>query len=163
MPQITQLPAIFWSQLFWLLLIFGTIFFVIGRGMVPKIQGVVQDRDRKISDDLERAQKARDEAEETEAEYRKRIDASRAEAMKLAQEAKQAGAREAEERTRAVDAQIGEKIAGAEAQIRASVEQAMSELDSVAVEATRELVAKLTGKTVPASEATRAVKAVTNG
>ena len=163
MPQITQLPAIFWSQLFWLLVIFGTIFFVIGRGMVPKIQGVVEDRDRKISEDLERAQAARDEAEQTEEEYRQRIEASRAEAMKLAQVAKQAGAREAEERTRAVDSEIGKKIDKAEAKIRKSVEKAMAEIDSIAVDATQDLVAKLTGTPVDAEEAKRAVKAVTNG
>ena len=163
MPQINQLPVIFWSQLFWLLVIFGTIFFVIGRGMVPKIQGVVEDRDRKIAEDLERAQAARDEAEQTEAEYRERIEASRAEAMKLAQAAKQAGAREAEERTRAVDAEVGKKIEKAEAKIRKSVEMAMAELDSVATDATRELVEKLTGKTVSADAASRAVRAVTNG
>ncbi len=163
MPQITQLPVIFFSQLFWLLLIFGTVFFVIGRGMVPKIQGVVRDRDRKISDDLERAQQARDEAEQTESEYRQQIEASRAEAMKLAQQAKQAGSREAEERTRAVDAEVGKKIEQAEAQIRKSVEKAMAELDSIAAEATQELVAKLTGKSVSADEAQRAVKAVIHG
>ena len=28
MPQITQLPLIFWSQLFWLAVVFGIIFFV---------------------------------------------------------------------------------------------------------------------------------------
>ena len=163
MPQITQLPVIFFSQLFWLLLIFGTIFFVIGRGMVPKIQRVVEDRDRKIADDLEQAQKARDEAEKTEAEYRQRIEASRAEAMKLAFAAKQAGAKEAEERTKAVDAEIGKTIAKAEAQIRKSVDKAMGELDSVAAEATRDLVAKLTGRAVTPEEAERAVKAVANG
>ena len=163
MPQITQLPMIFWSQLFWLLVIFGTIFFVIGRGMVPKIQGVVEDRDRKIAEDLERAQKARDEAEQTEAEYRERIDASRSEAMKLALAAKQAGAREVEERTRAVDAEIGKAIETAEAKIRKSVEKAMAELDSVATEATQDLVGKLTGKVVSADEAGKAVRAVTNG
>ena len=163
MPQITQLPAIFWSQLFWLLLIFGTIFFVIGRGMVPKIQGVVEQRDRKIADDLERAQKARDEAEQTEAEYRQRIEASRAEAMKLAQAAKQAGAREAEERAKAVDAEIGKTLAKAEEKIRRSLDKAMSEIDSVSVEATRELVAKLTGKAIAKEEASRAVEAVTHG
>ena len=163
MPQIVQLPDIFWSQLFWLLVIFGTIFFVIGRGMVPKIQGVVEDRDRKISEDLERAQAARDEAEQTEEEYRLRIEASRAEAMKLAQAAKQAGAREAEERTRAVDAEIGKTIDKAEAKIRKSVEKAMAELDSVATEATQDLVAKLTGERVDQEQARQAVKAVTNG
>jgi len=163
MPQITQLPAIFWSQLFWLLLIFGTIFFVIGRGMVPKIQGTVELRDKKIAEDLAKAQAAREEAERTEAEYRQRIEGSRAEAMKLAQAAKQAGAREVEARTKAVDAEIGKTLAKAEDKIRKSLDKAMAEIDTVAVEATRDLVSKLTGKTVSAQEATRAVKAVTNG
>jgi F-type H+-transporting ATPase subunit b len=163
MPQITQLPVIFWSQLFWLLLIFGTIFFVIGRGMVPKIQGVVDQRDRKISEDLEKAQAARDEAEKTEADYRQRIEASRAEAMRLALAAKQAGALEVEQRTRAVDAEVGKKIAKAEDKIRKSVEKAMVEIDSVAAEAAQELFAKLTGRSVSVEQAQKAVKAVSNG
>jgi F-type H+-transporting ATPase subunit b len=163
MPQITQLPDIFWSQLFWLLVIFGTIFFVIGRGMAPKIQGVVEDRDRKISEDLARAQAAREEAENTEAEYRQRIEASRAEAMKLALAAKQAGAKDVEERARAIDAEIGKKIQSAEAKIRKSVETAMAELDEVATGATVELVEKLAGKPVDPEEARRAVKAVIHG
>lgn len=163
MPQITQLPVIFWSQLFWLAIIFGTIFFVIGRGMVPKIQGAVADRDRKIAEDLERAQKARDEAEATEADYRQRIEASRGEAMKLALAAKQEGAREAEERTRAVDAEVGKTIEKAEAKIRKATEKAMAEIDAIAAEAAREMVMKLTGKDVREDEARHAVEAVTNG
>jgi F-type H+-transporting ATPase subunit b len=163
MPQITQLPVIFWSQLFWLLLIFGTLFFVIGRGMVPKIQATVAQRDRKISEDLERAQAARDEAEKVEAEYRQRIDASRAEAMKLADAAKQAAARDIEERRRAVDAEVGEKVEKAEQEIRSSVERAMAEIESIAAEAAQDLVVKLTGDPVDAEEARRAVKAVVNG
>jgi F-type H+-transporting ATPase subunit b len=41
MPQINQLSDIFFSQLFWLLLVFGIIYFGIARGMVPKIQSTV--------------------------------------------------------------------------------------------------------------------------
>ena len=52
MPQINQLPFIFASQLFWLLVVFGIIYFFIGRGMVPKIQSVVEQRDTKIAEDL---------------------------------------------------------------------------------------------------------------
>lgn len=163
MPQIDQLPDVFWSQLFWLLIVFGTLFIVVGLGMVPKIQGTVENRGRKIADDLERAQRARDEAEATEAEYRQRVDASRAEATKLAQAAKQAGAREVEERRRVVDEQVGGKIAEAEERIRASVEKAMADLDVVAAEAAQELVAKLTGREVAPEEARQAVKAVLNG
>ncbi|MBA3525489.1 MAG: ATPase [Sphingomonas sp.] len=163
MPQINQISEIFISQLFWLLLVFGMIYFVIGRGMVPKIRGVVEQRDAKITSDLDEAQRARDEAEKTESAYRERMNASRAEAMKLAQAAKQAAARDAEERTRAVDSQVGGRIAEAEARIRASVETAMRDLDSVAAEAAGELVAKLTGQGVPADEARQAVKAVLHG
>jgi len=49
MPQLNQLPEIFWSQLFWLVVVFGIIFFAIGRGMVPKIQSTVDARDKKIA------------------------------------------------------------------------------------------------------------------
>jgi F-type H+-transporting ATPase subunit b len=163
MPQIVQLPDIFWSQLFWLAVVFGTIFFVVGRGMVPRVLATVEDRDRKITEDLEHAQRARDEAEATESEFRERIDASRSEAMKLSSQAKQAGAREAEERSREVDDQIAKKLDHAEAQIRKSVDKAMAEMDAVAAEAARELVVKLTGKDVREDEARNAVEAVTNG
>jgi F-type H+-transporting ATPase subunit b len=163
MPQLSQLSDVVLSQLLWLAIGLGFIFFVIARGMVPKIQATVDAREKHISDDLEAARQAREAAEQTEAEYRAEIDASRAEAMKLAQAAKQAGAKDVEERTRAVDAEVAKKIAKAEADIRKSVEKAMAELDGIAVEATRELYSKLTGETVPAAEATRAVKAVLNG
>ena len=96
MPQLTQLPYVFWSQLFWLAVTFGITFLVIGLGMVPKIQGTVDLRERKIADDLERAQSARAGADETEAAWRLRMDTARAEAAKLSNDAKQASARETE-------------------------------------------------------------------
>ena len=163
MPQLYQLPTVVWSQFLWLAIALGFIFFVVARGMVPKIQATIDGREQRIAADLEAAQKARDEAEATEGEYRKQMDASRSEAVKLAQAAKQEGAREAEERTRKVDSKIGEKLAKAEADIRKSVEAAKADLDGIAVEAAREMFAKLTGQTVPAAEATRAVRSVLNG
>jgi F-type H+-transporting ATPase subunit b len=163
MPQIEQLPFIFFSQLFWLLLVFGIIYFAIARGMVPKIRSVVDDRDRKISDDLAAAQRAREEAEAAEAAYRERIDVSRGQALKLAQEAKQQAAIEAEQRLKVIDEQIGARVAEAEAQIRAAADDARRELEPVAAEVASELVSKLTGQRIPASEAQTAVKAVLNG
>src|SRR5215217_1461578 len=121
MPQIEQLPFIFFSQLFWLALVFGFIFFVIGRGMLPKIQGTVELRDAKIAEDLERAQSARAEAEETEAAWRARMDTARAEAARLAQEAKQESARETEARVKAAADKINLKVETSEAKIREAV------------------------------------------
>src|SRR4051794_33449918 len=101
MPQITQLSAIFASQLFWLIVVFGITYFVIGRGMVPKIRKTVDAREARIASDLERAQAAREEADRTEAEWRARMDAARVEAARIAQTAKQAGAAETERKVKA--------------------------------------------------------------
>src|SRR5829696_3924876 len=114
MPQIEQLPFIFFSQLFWLAVVFGIIFFVIGRGMLPKIQSTVEARETKIAEDLERAQAARAAAEQTEAAWRERIDAARAEAARIAQEAKQAGARDTEAKVRKAADRINLKVEAAE-------------------------------------------------
>ena len=162
MPQIEQLPFIFSSQLFWLAVVFGIIFFVVGRGMLPKIQGTVELRDAKIAEDLERAQAARAEAEGTEAEWRQRMDAARAEAARLAQEAKQASARETEAKVSAAADQINLKVESAEQRIREAVVSARAEVEAVAAEATQEMIARLTGIQVDRNEAAKAVKAELN-
>ena len=159
MPQITQLPFIFASQLFWLAVVFGIIFFVIGRGMLPKIQGTVELRDRKIAEDLERAQAAREGAEETEAQWRARMDAARAETARIAQEAKQASALETEAKVKAAADQINAKVESAEARIREALTSARTEIQGVASEATREMVQRLTGIQIETHEAASAVKA----
>ena len=159
MPQIEQLPFIFSSQLFWLLVTFGLLFFVIGRGMVPKIQSTVDLRERRIGEDLERAQAARAAAEETEAAYRNRMDASRAEAAKLAEEAKQAAARETEAKVHAASEQIALKAQSAEEAVRSATQAARAEVEAVAVEAAQEMVARLANITVDKQAAEAAVKA----
>jgi F-type H+-transporting ATPase subunit b len=159
MPQITQLPYIFFSQLFWLLLVFGIIFFGIGRGMLPKVQGTVDQRDKKIADDLARAQAARVEADETEAAWRARTDAARAEAARLAQEAKQESARQTEAKVKKAADKIDLKVETAERKLRDSVAAARAEIESVAAEAAQDMIARLTGIKVDKKDAIAAVKA----
>jgi F-type H+-transporting ATPase subunit b len=163
MPQIVQLPLIFYSQLFWLALVFGIIYFVIAKRMVPKIQGVVEDRDRKIADDLAAAQKAREQAEASEETYRQRIEAGRGEALKVAQEAKHKAALDTEKKLKAVDEKVGKKVADAEAKIREAADKARRELEPVVAEAASDLVAKPTGQKIAAADAAPAVKAVLHG
>jgi F-type H+-transporting ATPase subunit b len=151
MPQLSQLPEVFLSQLFWLAIALGFIFFVIARGMVPRIQATVDSREKKIAGDLEAAQAARAAADETEAAWRARMDAARAEAARIAQEAKQESGRDTEAKVRAAAAKIREAVASAR-----------GELEAVAGEATREMVARLTGINVDSKEAAAAVKAELN-
>ena len=159
MPQITQLPFIFFSQLFWLTVVFGFIFFVIGKGMLPKIQSTVDAREKKISDDLERAQAARSAAEETEAAWRARMDAARAEAARVAEEARQKSSRDTEAKVNKAAEKINLKVDAAEKKIRDAVASARTEIEAVTAEVTQDMVARLTGLKVDKKEAAEAVKA----
>jgi F-type H+-transporting ATPase subunit b len=162
MPQLSQLSQVYLSQFLWLAIALGFIFFVIARGMVPKIQATVDAREQKIAGDLERAQAARAEADQTEADWRARMDAARAEAARVAQEAKQASALDTEAKVKKAADKINSKIESAQGRIREAVDSARAEIEAVAAEATREMVTRLTGIEVDAKEAAEAVKAELN-
>ena len=158
MPQLSQLSQVYLSQFLWLAIALGFIFFVIARGMVPKIQATVNSREQRIAGDLEAAQKARAAADETERQWRTNMDAARIEAARIGQEAKQASGRDTEAKVKAAAAKISLRVATAQGEIRNAVESARAEIEAVAADLTREMVARLTGIAVDAEEAAAAVK-----
>jgi F-type H+-transporting ATPase subunit b len=162
MPQLSQLSTVYLSQFLWLAIALGFIFFVIARGMVPKIQATVDARESRIAGDLEAAQKARAAADETEAAWRARIDAARADAARIAQEAKQASAQETEKKIKAAADKINRKVETAQAKIRDASTAARAEIEALAAEAAQEMVRRLTGIAVDKNEAAQAVKADLN-
>jgi F-type H+-transporting ATPase subunit b len=159
MPQIAQIAATYASQIFWLLIVFGLIYFVIGKGMLPKIEATVEARDQKIASDLAAAEAARAKADETEAAYRAKIEEARAAALKATQDAKSAATADAEKRVKAADAELAAKAAEADAALKAAQAKALAEIEGVAVEAAQEIVAKVSGITVDTAAAEGAVKA----
>jgi F-type H+-transporting ATPase subunit b len=130
--------------------------------MVPKIQATVDAREQRIAGDLEAAQKARTAADETEAAWRARMDAARADAARIAQEAKSQSGRDTEAKVKAAADKINQKVESAQAQIRDAVNAARAEIESVAVEATQEMVRCVSGVSVDKKEAAAAVKAELN-
>jgi F-type H+-transporting ATPase subunit b len=159
MPQINQLADVLYSQLFWLLLTLAVIYGGIGKAMLPKIMSTMDARDTRIAEDLAAAEAARRVADETEEAYRSRMNDSRAEALKVLGAAKQESARATEGRVREAEAAIRDRVEAAEARLRAASEAAMADIENVAAEAAREMVAKLAGVSVSADEAQQAVKA----
>jgi len=159
MPQLNQLPDVILSQLFWLALVLGFIYFVIARGMVPKIQATVDQRDQRIADDLAAAERAKADADATEEAYRAKMDESRAEAMKLTGAAKQEGALATEKRLAKADKSIQDKAAKAEAKVRESREAALANLEGVAAELAQDIASKVANVSVSKDDAAKAVKA----
>ena len=164
MPQIAQILETYASQFFWLFISFGLIYLVIGRGMFPKIEATVEKRDRRISEDLAAAERARAEADAREEAYRVQTERNRSEALKVTQAAKEAAARASESRVKAADAELDRKVDEAEAEIRAATQAALADIESVAAEAAQDMVAKLSGASVSREQAAQAVRtAISNG
>ncbi|WP_199503639.1 F0F1 ATP synthase subunit B family protein [Qipengyuania sp. YIM B01966] len=158
MPQIAQLAETYSSQIFWLLLIFGALFFIVGRGMVPKVVDTVSQRDTQIASDLAAAQAAREQADREEEAWRLRENASRANAQALVAEAKAEAGRRNETRLSEAQTRFDAQLADADARIGASRDQALSEIETVAAEAAQDIVHRLAGVQVPAAQAQAAVK-----
>lgn len=163
MPQISQLAATWASQLFWLLLTFGIVYFFIGRGMAPKIQATVDQRDRTVADDLAAAEAARVAADAAEESWRAHENAAREAAQKKLGEARAKAAAATERQLAKAGDEIDGKTAEAEARIAAASKAAQGEIEAVAADVAQDIVAKLSGANVTATEAKAAVKAAFNG
>lgn len=158
MPQIAQLAETYASQILWLLIFFGFTFFVVGRGMVPKVLATVGQRDQQIADDLAAAQAARDKADAEEQAWRIRENENRAAAQALVAEAKADAARKSEKTINAAQKRLDTRLADAEQRIAAARAEAMSEVANVATEAAQDIVARLAGVKVTKPAAAKAVK-----
>lgn len=158
MPQIAQLADTYSSQVFWLLVFFGLTFFIIGKGMVPRVMATVEARDNHIAADLAAAQTARDEADRQEEAWRVRENANRASAQAVIAKAKADAAAKTEQKLGKAQAKIDERLSEAETRIAASRDAAMGDIEAVATEAAQDIVQRIAGVKIAKPAATKAVK-----
>lgn len=159
MPQIAQLAATYSSQVFWLLVTFGFVFFVIGLGMVPKVQSTMDARSKKIADDLAAAKASFAQADTLEEDWRARENEIRAEAQAIIAEAKAKAAVDTEAKLAEADRVIADKVTAAEASVASARDAAMAEMESVAAEAASQMAQRVAGTSVTPKAASAAVKA----
>ena len=157
MPQLAQLALVYQSQWFWLLLVLGAIYLFVGRGIVPKVEATVDDRDAKIAADLAEAERLQAEAARVEEDWRRRINEGHSEAQALIAQAKAKADADAAKRVAKADAELEAKAAAAAAELDEARRSALAEIETLAVEATQEIVAKLAGGKVTPAKAKKAV------
>ena len=163
MPQIAQLAETYASQIFWMLVFFGIVFFVIGRGMVPKVMATVDARDRQIAEDLAAAEAARKSADAEEEAWRVSSNNQRADAQAVIAKAKAKAIAASDKSLAAAAAKIESRLAEADARIGTARDNALGEITAIASEAAGDIVARLTGTSVDAKLAQKAVKEALNG
>jgi len=155
MPQLAQLALVYQSQWFWLLIVLATIYFGVGRWIVPKVETTVDARDKQIATDLATAERLQAEAARSEEAWRAQMNSAHAAGQARAAEAKVKAQRDAEKRIAKADEEIAVKTEAAGKALAAARKKALVEIEGVAAEAARDIVTKLTGAKV-SDEAARA-------
>jgi F-type H+-transporting ATPase subunit b len=157
MPQIDQIGTIYFSQLIWLLVVFGLIYFIIGRWMLPRIEGTIHARNDKIKDDLVAAERARAEAETIETRYNSEMASAHDTARGEVQTATTNALRETEARLKDSQAAVEAKIATATADLDTARSGALGQIEAAAAEAVRDIVKLVSGIDIDEATAARAV------
>lgn len=158
MPQLDT--STFASQLFWLILSFAVLFWLMWKIVIPRIAEVLQDRQERMDDDLEKAEKLRNDSAEVLEAYEKTIADGRAQAQSILREASDRMEAEAAERQAVLAEKLSQQTAEAEARINAAKEDALDNILSVSAEAAQAAAVRLSGSEVSPSEAEAAVKSV---
>ena len=86
MPQLD--PKYWASQAFWLILVFTVLYFSISKFYLPKIKNNLDDRENRIKDDIEDANKSKELSENKLKEYEKILEDAKKEVIKIQIESK---------------------------------------------------------------------------
>ncbi|MDP3458317.1 MAG: ATPase, partial [Hyphomonas sp.] len=79
-------PTWFASQLFWLAITFGLLYYLMARVIVPRIGGILEDRSDRIVGDLAEASRLKEESERVIETYEAELAEARRKAQAIAEE-----------------------------------------------------------------------------
>jgi F-type H+-transporting ATPase subunit b len=140
------------GQMAWFLIVFVIVFVLMARVFVPRIGGTIAEREGKIEGDVAEARRLKDEADAQSARAQAEMAQARGQAMRVAEGARQKAQAELSARLAAEEAKLAEAGAAAEARIAAAQKAAMTSVGSIAADAAKAIVDKLTGKPATAAE-----------
>jgi F-type H+-transporting ATPase subunit b len=152
-------PEFFVTQLFWLTVTFAFLYVLMAKLALPRIADVLEDRRRRVDDNLERAQELKEQAVAVEAAYEKEVAEARSKAQTLLREATESFAAEAARRNETFAAELAEKTKAMESRINTAREKALAGIRMVAVEVAVDATERLAGVAVERSKAEAAVEA----
>jgi F-type H+-transporting ATPase subunit b len=153
----------FASQLVSLLIAFVALYLIVSRIALPRVGGLLDERQKKIEGDLAGAQKLKDESDTALKAYESELAAARARAQAIGTETREKlnAASEAERKT--LEDQLSVKLAEAEKTIASTREGAMSNVRSIASDAAIAIVQRLTGTAPDRRTVNKAVDASLKG
>ena len=149
----------FSSQLLWLALTFGIFYLLMSRVALPRIGQILETRGDRIAQDLDEANRLKEESDAAHAAYEQELAEAKARAHKIAQEARDEAKAEVEAKRAATEADIAGKVAEAEKRIATIKDKAMGEVDTIAGDTAEALMAELLGGKITKAERSAAITA----
>ena len=146
MPQLN--PEFWVSQIFWLIITFGILYIVLSKLILPKISTNLELRKSQISDNIEAADKQREESKSKLKEYDKIISKSKTETKNIFNQAREKALKDINAKKEILDKQIDEEIKKAEDEINKLRQSAPEKITKIAIEISSQLIQKLIGAKV---------------
>ena len=143
MPQLN--PEFWFSQIFWLIITFGILFITLSKLILPKISETLEVRKSQISENIEAAEKEREESENKIKEYEKIILDSKNEAKNYFSKAREKILKDIDKKKGTLESEINEEINKAEIEISELVSNAPEKINKIAAETSSDLVKQLIG------------------
>lgn len=147
----------FASQLFWLVICFAFLFIMMWKVALPRIGSIIDQRQKRIDDDVNAAEGLKRQSDDAIAAYEKALADARNRAQTIANETRDKQAAAAEQQRKALEEQLNAKLADAEKTIASTKQAAMSNVRTIATDAAKAIVERLTGKAPDESAVSAAI------
>ena len=156
MPQLN--PDYWISQIFWVILIFGMLYVILWRTILPKINENLENRKAQILTDLDNAQKFEDKSKEKLSDYNKILNQAKQEAKKILDATKTKVNRDIENKKNQFNLEIKKEIEKAEKEIKTLKLSSIENINKIAIETSSEIVRKIISTEVNASSVSAIVE-----
>ena len=144
MPQLD--PKYWASQSFWLIIIFLSIYLLIGRIFIPKIKNSIDMRESKIRKDLEEAKVFREEAEKKLKSYKELMETAKIDARKSLSESNRSLNEEMQEKKNKIQKEIEKEIYNAENDIKKFKNESLEKVNFISEEIVSSLIKEIFGE-----------------
>tara|TARA_B110000014_G_C19831035_1_gene430975 strand:+ start:92 stop:682 length:591 start_codon:yes stop_codon:yes gene_type:complete len=144
-----QLDPKFWvSQIFWLVITFGILFIVLSKFILPKISNNLETRKSQILENIEIAEKQREDSEKKIKEFDKIILDSKINAKNFFNDTRQKVLEDINKKRAALEKDIDSEISAAEQEINQLKKSSHNKITKIAIETSSDLVKHLIGEEV---------------
>ncbi len=156
MPQLN--PEFWAAQIFWLILIFSSLYVIIWKLFLPKITNSIENRKLKIVNDLNETQKLKESAEKKLKEYNKIIENSKKEAKRIIEDGKKKLNKEIESKKQKFNEEIEKELTNVEKEIKNLKKSSMLVINKIAADISSEIIKQTVGTEINKSKLSAVVQ-----